>query len=182
MSAHAPYTSRRQPEAPLQDHFYKVELAKRLNSCQLSYMFRGFPLPYSFSTHPLSIYNASLEPYDIPEELPIQNYPSGKAVIRFNGHMPRNEYLTWQISLYGPNYMPLRNLRNKVARVQVNVAVSKSFFWQALVQDSSTILRALAISLEIGKDLYIEYLDPNRVLYQTVDSLGRKTYLVAKRS
>ena len=71
---------------------------------------------------------------------------------------------------------------DRVARVQVNVAVFKSFFGQALVQDPSTILRALAISLEIGKDLSIEFLDTNRVVYQTIDSLGRKTYLVVKRS
>ncbi|KAG6876847.1 hypothetical protein C0993_012642 [Termitomyces sp. T159_Od127] len=76
----------------------------------------------------------------------------------------------------------MRGRGQEVAKVQVNVAVSKSFFWQALVHDPSTVLRALAISLEIGKPLSIELLDANTVVYQTFGSRGPKNYLVVKRS
>lgn len=116
-SAHAPYATRRQPEAPwpAQDHFLKVQLAFHLNSCRIRNIPRNFPLPSrSLALYPLSIYNTYLESYEFQEEVPIQNIPSGHAVIRFNGHNPCEEYLTWQAFLSGPDYS-LRNSRSKLS-------------------------------------------------------------------
>ncbi|KAG6849845.1 hypothetical protein H0H93_004339 [Arthromyces matolae] len=189
--AHAPYTTpRKQSEIPwpAQDHLHKVQLAYQLNSCQLPNMPLGFPFPHrqllGHGRHHVNINEITLDPYEFHETLPTQNYTSGQAIIRFSGRSvyDRDPYLTWQVYLPSTDRSTHRNpsSRASIAKVYVSVALYNTYFWHALVHDPSTILRALAISLEIGKPISIELLDANTVVYQTLGSKERKNYLVVK--
>ncbi|KAG6839424.1 hypothetical protein C0991_002656 [Blastosporella zonata] len=174
--AHAPYQTRRTAEVELLrsdlEHQYKVQLAYKLNSCRLEEQYPRSPLPlYCIQKTPEgTVYNS----YSFQEELPIPNYPTGAATIKFAGHRPqdKNPYLTWSLSLSDmKSSTQHRSSRTKistespVAKVHVNVAITRSFYWDALVYDPSTILRALAISLVLGKTISIELVDQNTVLY-----------------
>ncbi|KAG6845096.1 hypothetical protein H0H87_000795 [Tephrocybe sp. NHM501043] len=183
----APYPTRWSAEAPrseLELH-YKMQLASKLNTSRLAKLHSGYPFPlyYAQKTHEGTVYHA----YQLEEELPIPHFPTGMAYIKFAGHAPNNKnpYLTWVIDL--KTSMQSRSSRCKptteppVAKVQVNLAVKRSFYWDALVYDPSTILRALAISLEIEKPISIELYDRSTIVYVTLGR-ERKNYLVIKES
>ncbi|KAG6914885.1 hypothetical protein DXG01_014743 [Tephrocybe rancida] len=184
--AHAPYPPRRSmvPETlrPEVEHCYKVQLAYQLNTCQLPRLPTGFPFlsGYIHKTHPESLI---CHPYEVLEELPIQNQPSAWALIKFNGHAPQDKdrNLTWEVyvSDKASQLRNSRNLKTPVAKVQVNLELARGFYWNSLVYDPTTLLRALAISLELGKAISIELYDKHSVVYVT-HGRERKNYLVVK--
>lgn len=163
----------------------KAQLAIRLNTCRLSNMPGGFPFHHIHDGH--GSYQISYNPFEFREDFLTSSHPGRwphcrSAVISFSPPSPRSKIntLTWCAYLPTSDNVYTRDFDNGVykftpvasrfsrltsysqdkislAEVQVDPAVLKSPYGKTLMTDPMVILRALAISLELGAIITIEF-------------------------
>lgn len=129
---------------------YKVQLRARLAQCSLSSMPSGFPFSTSCSHVSLrDIPNLSCESFEFNESLP----DGAQATIRFVPPNPvKTKYFSWRA------YVPTHSdgyPKYAAAEVQVHPGVLGGSYGRQIMKSSVIILRALAVSLELGLMLTI---------------------------
>ncbi|KAF8220201.1 hypothetical protein L208DRAFT_1417042 [Tricholoma matsutake] len=144
----------------------KVQLRNRLNSCRLSNMPGGFPFHHVFDGHGSA--HLSSDSYEFREEFRTSTFDQlpryQKATISFtspNSTRNKRNYLSWRAFLptLDPSYCRGACDKIAVADVQVEPAVMNTPYGNCIKMDPFVILRALAISLELGIIVTIKFWD-----------------------
>ncbi|RDB30809.1 hypothetical protein Hypma_005775 [Hypsizygus marmoreus] len=133
----------------------KAQLRNRLNSCRLANMPAGFPFRHVHDGH--GSYRLSYDSYEFREDFLTSSHDQRpryeSATISFSQPSSRSKtkYLTWRA------YIPITDTysrgsygKSAIAHVQVDPAALKTPYGQTLMTDPLVVLRALAISLELG--------------------------------
>lgn len=140
----------------------RVQLRNKLNTGELRNMPVGFPFHYVFDGHSGRISHesfefredfwlSSFEEQTHPQSV-IFSYSSPTVSSRSYGKMSGSSYHTWRISLPTRSSLP----KPPIAYVQVEPSVMKSSYGSVIMSDSRIILRALAISVELGIQITIQ--------------------------
>ncbi|KAJ7599438.1 hypothetical protein C8J56DRAFT_881877 [Mycena floridula] len=121
-------------------HLLNACLRSRLSNAMLKNMPPGFP--FRFTCDAYGVPNTSYDSYEFRED--IQLSPRGEyrtVTFTFNN----NQYLTWKACFQGQNHSRLT-----VATVQVERRLMDTAYGRFIRKDPKVILRAMAMSLELG--------------------------------
>ncbi|KAG5651649.1 hypothetical protein H0H81_007959 [Sphagnurus paluster] len=147
---------------------------------------QGFPFKRTHDCRRGVAYS-SYESFDFLEDLaPSSSRQQYRANISFRRASPRDRlpYFTWQAHLSSPDGY-FRKEQHPAAHVQIHHSVENvKAFWNTLRDDPSVIMRALALSLELGALVTIDRAEPssNTIIYNIIRTNGARPepYLVVR--
>ncbi|KAL1742328.1 hypothetical protein HDZ31DRAFT_43518 [Schizophyllum fasciatum] len=135
---------------------YKCQLRARLAQCHLADIPMGFPFSAACAHASLrDMANFSCEAYEFHEEL----LDGARAAIRFAPPQPGCKYYSWRafVPTHGDGFRTTAKYAS--AEVRLHSGVLGGSYGRQIMRNAVIILRALAVSLELGMLLTIRVAD-----------------------